>query len=42
MVTAVGEGVEDFAAGDEALGPPGIGRGGIAQHTAPSVDRTEY
>lgn len=40
VVTAVGEGVEDFAVGDEVLGLPATGHGGIAQHTVLSAEKT--
>lgn len=33
VVTAVGEGVEDFAIGDEVLGAPARGLGAFAEHT---------
>lgn len=40
VVTAVGAGVENFAVGDEVLGLPATGHGGIAQHTVLSADQT--
>ncbi|MPV37150.1 NADP-dependent oxidoreductase [Georgenia subflava] len=33
VVAAVGDGVRDFAAGDEVLAPVRVGRGGFAEHT---------
>lgn len=40
VVTAVGEGVTDFAVGDEVLGLTAEGHGGLAQHTVLSAANT--
>ncbi len=40
VVTSVGEGVEDFAVGDEVLGLTAPGHGGIATHTVLSAEKT--
>jgi NADPH:quinone reductase-like Zn-dependent oxidoreductase len=40
VVTAVGEGVTDFAVGDEVLGLTAEGHGGLAQHTVLSAKDT--
>ena len=40
VVTAVGEGVTDFAVGDEVLGLTAEGHGGLAQHTVLSAAST--
>lgn len=40
VVTAVGEGVTDFAIGDEVLGLTAEGHGGLAQHTVLSAGST--
>ncbi|HET8930231.1 MAG TPA: NADP-dependent oxidoreductase, partial [Acidimicrobiales bacterium] len=40
VVTIVGEGVEDFAVGDEVLGLTAEGHGGLAQHTVLSAKHT--
>lgn len=40
VVTAVGEGVTDFAVGDEVLGLAAEGHGGLAQHTVLSAQST--
>lgn len=40
VVTAVGEGVEDFAIGDEVLGAPARGLGAFAEHTVLDVSAT--
>lgn len=40
VVTAVGDGVEDFAVGDEVLGLVTEGHGGFAQHTVLTASKT--
>ena len=40
VVTAVGEGVEDFAIGDEVLGAPARGLGAFAEHTVLDASAT--